>query len=59
MKDQWVYFADDSTAVRLDTYRKNEELQKRPVAYVIDTSTGTRTAGKPKVERTAPKKDDA
>ena len=59
IKDTWVYFDDDSTAVRLDTYRKNDDLQKRPVAYTIDTSTGVRTPGKPKVERSsAPKKAD-
>ena len=49
IRDQWVYFDDDSTAVRLDAYRKDEALQKRPVRYVIDTATGERTEGKPKV----------
>lgn len=60
IKDSFVYFDDDSTAVRLDTYRKREDLQKRPVRYVIDTSTGVKTEGKPKVERkTEPKGADA
>ena len=60
-KDVFVYFSDDSTAVRLDTYRKRDDLQKRPVAYTIDTATGQRTEGKPKVERKAdaPKGADA
>lgn len=56
IKDTWVYMADDSTAVRLDAYRKDEALQKRPVAYTIDTSTGVKTEGKPKA---APAKKDA
>jgi hypothetical protein len=56
MKDQFVYFDDDSTAVRLDVYRKRGDLQKRPVRYVIDTATGERTEGEPKA---APAKTDA
>jgi hypothetical protein len=59
IKDSFVYFDDDSTAVRLDVYRKREDLQRRPVRYVIDTATGERTEGKPAAPKATTPKADA
>ena len=54
----WVYFEGTNEAVELAEYRRNDDLQKRKVAFTLDDATGKKTVGKPEAPRTAAKSDE-
>jgi len=55
---EWLYFQDESIAVRLDHYQKNrDQYEGMKVAYVLDTETGERSQGAPKAPAKAAKSE--